>query len=334
MTARAARRTGETRVSRRAFVVGSAAALLAPAAARAQDTSKVYRIAYVNSGFAAYHAGFEQALRERGWVSGRNAVFIFRHAEGKFDRLPALAAEVVRLAPDVICAFPTASAKAVKSATSTIPIVMWGVADPIGEGLIASFARPGGNVTGITGSASVETYAKQLQLLKEAVPRARRIALLWNPVNPAAHTPVKALEEAAGPLGVELQLVSAQATDELEPRFQAMAQARADALFIYAGYDRVLRRIADLALRQRLPTLCPDEGYAKAGGLINYSLNRLEAFRQVASYVDRILHGALPADLPVEQQAKFEIVINLKTAKALGLTIPPPVLARADQVIE
>jgi putative ABC transport system substrate-binding protein len=310
---------------------------IVPLVAGAQQASKVYRVGYLSTGIVpSLQQVFEQTLRDRGWVTGQNLVIAYRQAEGKYDRLPALAAELVRLEPQVIVAVPTASARAAKGATSTIPIVMWGVADPIGEGLIASFARPGGNVTGFTGVPPPETFAKQLQLLKEAVPSARRIAFLWNPANLAALSPAKIVKEAARTLGIELQVVDARATGDFEPAFRAMAQARADALLIYgdAAFALHLDRLAALSLRHRLPTMCGDFRYAKAGGLMTYSVNYADAIRQVAGYVDRLLRGANPAELPVEQPTKFDLGINLKTAKALGITIPPSIVMQADQVIE
>jgi putative ABC transport system substrate-binding protein len=269
-------------------------------------------------------------------VPGKNLIVEYRFAEEKYDRLPALAAELVRLELQVIVAVPTAAARAAKQATSTVPIVMSGVADPIGEGLIASFARPGGNVTGVTSSFSWAAYGKQLQLLKDAIPSARRIAWLRDPSNPASLPGVGALTDAAKTLGIELQVVGARAPDEFKPAFQGMTQGRADALIIHreAGFFRHLDRLADLSVRHRLPSISADGRYASAGGLMAYSVNSADEARHVASYVDKLLRGARPADLPVEQPSNFELVINLKTAKAVGLTIPPSLLARADQVIE
>ena len=310
-----------------------------PLVAAAQQAGKVYQIGYLSAGIRAGGPSFqlfEQVLRERGWVTGKNLVITYRFAEEKYDRLPALAAELVRLEPQLIVAVPMASVRAAKGATSTIPIVMWGVSNPIGEGLITNFARPGGNVTGFTGTTSFETLPKLLQLLREAVPGARRIAFLWNPANQAALPAVKTVKEAARMLGVDLQVVDARPPEEFEPAFRAMAQARADALLIYGDitFAPYLGRLADLSLRHRLPTMCHDGGYAKAGGLMNYSVNVADTVRQVAGYVDRILRGANPGELPVEQPTKFEFVINRKTAKALGVTIPPSVLLQADQAIE
>ncbi len=309
----------------------------APLVAEAQQAGMVYRIGYLAIGSPPnpYNPVFEQALRERGWVTGKNLVIAYRYAEGKYDRLPALAAELVRLEPQVIVAAPTAPARAAKDATKTIPIVMWGVPDPIGERLIASFARPGGNVTGVTGVPPWESLAKQLQLLKEAVPRAQRIAFLRDPANPHSLPAVKIVTEAARSLGVEVQVVGARGPEQFEPAFRAMTQARADALLVQLdpSFTGHLGRLADLAVRHRLPSMC-GAGYTNAGGLMSHSVSRVDTVRQAASYVDRLLRGANPAELPVEQPMKFELAINLKTAKALGVIIPPSLLLQADQVIE
>src|SRR5712691_10530045 len=284
-------------MERRKFMALLAGALLAaPLAAGAQQAGKVYRIGYLSAGSPSplqpLRPVFEQALRERGWVTGENLVIAYRYAEEKYDRLPGLAAELVRLEPQVIVAVPTAGARAAKNATSTIPIVMWGVADPIGAGLVASFARPGGNVTGFT-SPTFEIFAKQLQLLKEAVPRVRRIAFLWNPANPAALPAIKVVKEAAQTLGVELQIVGSRSPEEFEPAFRAMVQARADALLVYSdvAFFPHLGRLADLSVRNRLPTMCGVDRYAKAGGLMYYSANLADMVRQVAGHLDRLLRG-------------------------------------------
>jgi putative tryptophan/tyrosine transport system substrate-binding protein len=309
---------------------------IAPLGAGAQ-AGRVDSIGYLSSGSpGSFLPVFEQGLRERGWVIGRNLVITSHHAEGKYDRLAALAAELARRDLRVIVANSTAAARAAKNATSTIPIVMWGVADPIGAGLVASMARPGGNVTGATGVPPFETYGKHLQLLKEAVPHARRIAFLRNPTNPASLRSLKIVKETAQTLGVELQVVEARGPEELAAAFRTMTQARADALLVYyeAAFIPHRGRLADLSLRDRLPTISPDPDYAKAGGFMNYSVDFADTVRQVAGYVDRLLRGAHPAELPVEQPTKFELVINRKTAKALGLTIPPSLLLQASQVIE
>jgi putative ABC transport system substrate-binding protein len=328
-------------IDRRGFLSSLGLGLLAaPLTADAQQAGKVPRIGFlfIGSRVMSEHLlqAFEQALRERGWVTGQNLVIEYRSAEGKYDRLPALAAELVRLEPHVIVAVATGAALAAKDATSKIPIVMVNVTDPIGEGLIASFARPGGNMTGLTFSPTREIYAKQLQLLKEAVPRARRLAVLRNPTNPAASTSVRTVEQAARSLGVELQVVGARAPEEFEPVVRAMTQARADALLVLP--DSMLfthrARLADLSVRHRLPTMHGLVEDAQAGGLMAYAVNLADQFRRAAGYVDRLLRGANPAELPVEQPRKFEFVINLKTAKVLGLTIPQSLLLRADEVIQ
>ena len=332
-------------MDRRRFLLTSLAGVLAdPLGAGAQEVGKVYRIGYLGFGRPEdqpFRPVFEQALRDRGWVLGQNLVITYRYAEEKYDRLPGLAADLARLAPQVIVAVTTSGTRAAKNATSSIPIVMWGVGDPVGDELVASFARPGGNVTGFT-DTPVSAVAKQLHSLKEAIPRARRLALLTNPAsltNPAnkmAPAVVKAVEDAAPILGVKLQVVGMRGPEEMEASFRAIAQARAEGLLVMddATFFRHLGRIADLALRQRLPTICGNWNYAKVGGLMNYSVNRADIVRQVAGYVDRLLRGAKAADLPVEQPTRFDLIINLKTAKALGLTIPPSLLARADQVID
>jgi putative ABC transport system substrate-binding protein len=328
-------------VDRRRFLLSSlAGAFAAPLAAGAQ-AGKVYRIGFLSAGSQPTlenRQAFEHALRERGWVPGENLVIAYPFAEGKYDRLPALAADLVRLKPRVIVAVPTVAARAVRNATTTIPIVMLFVSDPIAEGLIASFARPGGNVTGLTLTPTREIFAKQLQLLKEAVPRARRIAFLWNPANPTTTGPpaVRIVEEAARSLGVGLQIIGARAPEEFEPAFRAMTQARADALLVLIDsmFFTHRARLADLSGRDRLPTMYGAGEHAKAGGLMAYGVNLADAYRRTAGYVDKLLRGANPAELAVEQPTKVEFVINLKTAKALGLTIPPSLLARADQVIE
>ena len=330
-------------MNRRRFLLTSlAGALAAPLAAEAQQAGKVYRVGFLHWGRSGgpgeqQFQAFEQALRERGWVMGENLVITYRFAEGQYDRLPALAGELVRLDPHVIVALPTAATRAAKDVTSTIPIVMMMVSNPIGERFISSFARPGANVTGLVMNPTFAIYAKQLQLLKEAVPRAQRIALLWNPANRAASPIVRTVEDAARSLGVELRVTGARAPEEFEPAFRAMTQAGADALLVVSDsvFGAHPARLADLSIRHRLPTIYGQDYYAKAaGGLMAYGQNSTEPFRRAAGYVDRLLRGASPAELPVEQPTKFDLIINLKTAKALGLTIPPSLLARADQVID
>ena len=312
--------------------------LLAPFASFAQQkTAKTHSIGYltVRSDWSREQL-LEQALRERGWVSGTNVLIAHHRAEGNYERLAALAAELVRAKPQVIVAVATAAARAAKDATATIPIVMWGVSDPVGEKLIESLPRPGGNVTGFIGTLPFETYSKQLQLLKEAIAHARRIVLLRNPANSASLPGVKAAEQAARSLGVALRVVGARAPEEFEPAFATMTRERADALLIMQEglFASHFARLADLSIKRRLPSMCGLDGYVKAGGLMTYSVNDADTARRVADYVDRLLRGAHPAELPVEQPTKFELAINMTTAKVLGLTIPQAFLMRADRMIE
>lgn len=313
----------------------------APVTAESQQVGKVYRIGFLawgSRGEASEHLfqAFEQALRERGWVTGGNLVITYRFSGGQYDRLPVLAGELVRIEPHVIVAVATAATRAAKDVTSTIPIVMLNVGDPIGERFIASYARPGANVTGVAMGPTREIHAKQLQLLKEAAPRAQRIALLWNPANRTAATIVRTVEDAARSLGIELQVAGARAPEEFEPAFRAMTQARADALLVVPDsvFNFHRARLADLSSRHRLPTMYSQDDYAKAGGLMAYGVNFTDQYRRAAYYVDRLLRGANPAELPVERPTKFKFVVNLKTAKAIGFTIPASVLAQADQVID
>ncbi|HEV2056810.1 MAG TPA: ABC transporter substrate-binding protein [Methylomirabilota bacterium] len=280
---------------------------------------------------------FRQGLRELGWVEGQNIVIDYRYAEGRFDRLPDLAAELVRLKVDIIVAQPLPAAAAAKNATETIPIVMIsGGADPVGLGLIATLARPGGNVTGSSYSAGQEIGGKQLELLKKTVPKVRRVAILSNPANPGHPPMVGELNVAARSLGVQLQLLEVRGPNEFDGAFAAMATERAGALLVLSDgmFNLHRTRLADLAARSRLPAAYGVREFVDAGGLMSYGPSLRDLYRRSAAYVDKILKGAKPADLPVEQPTKFELVINLKTAKALGLTIPPSLLQRADELIQ
>jgi putative ABC transport system substrate-binding protein len=305
----------------------------------AQQPLRVARIGYLESGSAAsatpYVEAFRRGLRDLGWVEGQNIAIELRYAEGKFDRLPELAAELVRLKVDLIFASTTPAALAAKQATTTIPIVIGFVADPVGSGLVASLARPGGNITGWT-HLGLELRGKNLQLLKQAVPGAARIGALWNPANPVHVASLKPLEAAALTLKVQLHLVGVQDPKELERAFSALARKRVEALTVLPDGMFLAQGdlIIALAARHRLATIYGIRELAEAGGLMAYGASLSDMYRHGASFVDRILKGAKPADLPVEQPTKFELVINLKTAKALGLTIPPSVLVRADRVIE
>jgi putative ABC transport system substrate-binding protein len=324
--------------SRRAFLLTMWLGLLAPTTAEAQAV-KVWRIGYLDQGSAegakAYVEAFRQGLRDLGWVEGKNIAMEVRFAEGKTDRLPALAADLVRLKVDVIVTSSTPAALAAKRATTTIPIVIGFAADPVGSGIVRSLARPGGNITGWT-HQGLELREKYLELLKEAVPRATRFGVLWNPANPVHQSSMKVIEAAAQRLKVELYLMGVQDSKELEGAFSALAGKRADALIVYPDGLFLDQKalIVSLAARRRLPAMYGIREYVEAGGLMAYGTNLSQMYRLGASLVDKILKGAKPADLPVEQPTKFELVINLKTAKALGLTIPPSLLGRADQVIQ
>jgi len=329
-------------VDRRAFISGITGGLLAaPLAGEAQPAGKVPRVGYLNPGSPSDPLrqrrleAFRQGLRELGYVEGQNLAIESRWAEGKYDRYPALAADLVRSKVDVIVAVSGAATQAAQQATRTIPIVMSLVNDPVGSGLIPSLARPGGNVTG-TSVIGPDLVGKQLEVLKEMVPEISRVALIRNPTNPAGAHLLREAEAAARALGVRLQTLEARNPQEIDSAFAAMTRERAGALLILADaiFTNQRRQIAELAMKKRLPSISFVPEYAEAGGLMVYSTNFLDLERRAATFVDKILKGAKPADLPVIEPTKYELVINLKTAKALGLTIPPSLLQRADQVIE
>jgi putative ABC transport system substrate-binding protein len=277
---------------------------------------------------------FRQGLRELGYVEGQNIAIESRWTEGKDDRLPALAADLVRSKVDVIVAETGAATRAAQQATRTIPIVMSLVNDPVGSGLVASLARPGGNVTGLT-IMSPDLVGKQLELLKEVVPKVSRVALLRHPDNPASAAQLREAEAAAQALGLRLQTLEARSPQEIDGAFAAMTRERAGALLVIPDtlFWSQRRQIVELAVKRRLPSMRMGEAYAEAGGLMSYGPSYLDLERRAATFVDKILKGANPADLPVAQPTKFELVINLKTANQLGLKIPPNVLARANRVI-
>jgi len=321
-------------------VILTAGLSLTPLAAEAQSAGKVYRIGFILTA-APDEAGhlvkaLDEGLRELGYVEGRNIVFERRFAEGKQERLPPLAAELVRLNVDIIVTGSNPVIAAVKQATAKIPVVMAASRDPVGSGFVASVARPGGNITGLANDPAPEILGKNLELLKEAIPRASRVALLWNPVPPGAGTYRNAVESAARKLGVTLQPVEVRGRNEFEGAFAAMVRERADGVVVIP--DAVLfsarNQVALLAARHRLPAMYFQREHAEAGGLMSYGSNLAHQFRRAAVYVDKILRGAKPGDLAVEQPTNFELVINLKTAKALGLTIPQTLLLQAAQVIE
>ena len=314
--------------------------LAAPFAFEAQQPGRVPRIGFLSvtspSDRPPLLDAFRQGLRELRWVEGQNIVIDYRYAEGRVDRLPDLAAELVRLKVDLIVSGGTQGVTAAKNATETIPIVMIAVRDSVGTGLIASLARPGGNVTGVSGSAGLEIVAKQLELLKETVPKIRRVAILSNPANAYHQLAIREVNVAARSLGVQLQLLEARGPNEFDGAFAAMAKERVGALLVLSDaiFGSHRTRLADLAARSRLPAAYGNRESVEGGGLMSYGPSFLDLHRRAATYVDKILKGAKPADLPVEQPTTFELVINLKTAKALGLTIPQSLLQRADEVID
>jgi len=328
---------GESK-SKKVFCLVLCAVLLALSfPVEAQQPGKVYRMGYLSAGpgIRLTEETFRQALRDLGYVEGQNIVIEWRFSKGKLDRLPELAAELVRLKVDIIVVTSVQGALAAKKATQTIPIVFAIAQDPIGSGLVTSLAQPGGNATGVTDFAR-ELAGKRLELLKETVPKVSRVAiLLWKPAGPDYAPERNEIEAAARALGVQLQPVEVRGPDDLENAFSAMTRGRAGAFIGLTdtrfGGNR--NRIAELSAKNRLPAVYQDRAFVEAGGLMSYGTNRTEWRRRVASYVDRVLKGAKPADLPVEQPTKFEFVINLKTAKQIGLTIPPNVLTRADRVI-
>jgi putative ABC transport system substrate-binding protein len=328
-------------VDRRAFIGILTGRLLAvPLAAEAQQPGKVYHIGVLTnkaSDPAEAHLwqAFRLGLRERGWIEGRNILIEFREAEGNLARLPELAADLVRLEVDLILARASTFVQPAKAATSSIPIIFVSHADPVRTGHVASLARPGGNITGLA-VLMTDLAPKGLELLISAVPVATQIAVLWTPDTPS-HTPaLRALEEAGRRLPVQQQPVQVRTAAELEGAFAAMARARAQAVLVLIGpiFFAERWRVAELAIKHRLATMSTIKEVAEAGGLMSYGPNQEDLYRRGAIYVDKILKGAKPADLPVEQATKFELVINLKTAKAIGLTIPRSVLVRADHVIE
>jgi putative ABC transport system substrate-binding protein len=315
------------------------ALLAAPLVAEAQPAGKVYRIGFLGAAspsgaYAHLVEAFRQGLRDLGYVEGKNVAIEYRWAEDRYDRLPALAAELARLKVDLIVTHGTAGSRAAKQATTTIPIVMTVSGDAVATGLVASIARPGGNLTG-SNFFYPELNAKRMELLKEVVPRARRMAAFANPDNPAVPGALRAMELMAQSLKMDLQVVEVRGPDEFPGAFSAMAKRRVDAVVVLddAMLIASAQQVADLAAKNRLPAIGFRE-YADAGGLIAYGVNFPEIWRRSAIFVDKILKGAKPADLPVEQPTKFELVINLRTAKALGLTIPQSVLQRADEVMQ
>jgi putative ABC transport system substrate-binding protein len=307
--------------------------------AQAQQPTKIPRIGIITPGTPAAIAhlleGFNQRLHELGYVEGQNVLFELRYGEGKADRLPILAAELVNLKVDVIVAIPNSAIEAVRQLTKTIPIVMPIGSDPVGVGFAASLARPGGNITGLS-AYSPELNGKRLELLKETVPKLSRVALLMSPNVPGNAIDLKETELAARSLRLRGQLFEVRGSADLDSIFKTMTKESAEALLVFPGQPTLFanrKQVVDLAAKNRLPAMYPLADYVNGGGLISYGVNNLDLFRRAATYVDKILKGTKPADIPVEQPIKFEFIINLKAAKQIGLTIPPNVLVRADRVI-
>ena len=326
-------------MDRRRFLYGTGIALLAiPTAARSQPLANSPRV-----GFLFYGApgpspeleAFRQGLREVGYIEGQNISVEYRFANGQVGQLSALAAELIQLKLEVIVTPGTSASVAAKKATSTIPIVFAGVADAVGAGLVTSLARPGGNITGLT-SISAALGGKRLELLKGVVPKASRVGVLYNPTDQSNVLVLRELQESSKPLGLTLLPHPVRGPGDFEGTFAAISRERAQALFVAAGVLTTEHRktLVDLAARNRVPTMWGERQFVEVGGLMSYAVNFYDEIRRAAAYVSKILKGAKPADLPVEQPTTFELVINLKAAKALGLTIPPSLLSRADQIIQ
>jgi putative ABC transport system substrate-binding protein len=302
--------------------------------AHAQQAKKIPRIGYLAAGSPPVDKAFLQGLRDLGYIEGQNITIEYRFADGKNERLPGLAAELIGLKVDIIVTGGTPAAVAAKRTTSMIPVVMAIVADPVGEGLVGSLARPGGNVTGLA-NLDTELSEKRLEILKEVIPGLSSVAILWNPANPAHRPALAESEIAAKGLGVRLRPVDVRDPNEFKSAFSAMSREHAGALMLLADsmFSANRARIVDFAAKSRLPSIFWRDNFVEAGGLMSYGARYPDLYRRAATYVDKILKGAKPSDLPVEQPTKFELIINLKTAKQIGLTIPPNVLARADRVI-
>ena len=331
------------RIGRRAFAYAlvALAACLGPfglpGPADAQQPASPRRIGVLLVGFSPESKeaqAFRQGLRDAGYAEGRDVVIEWRSANGDYDRIPELAADLVQRKVDVIVVESTVAARAITRATSTIPIVMALVADPVGSGLVTSLAHPGGNVTGLSLMVT-ELSPKRLQLLKETIPRLARVAVLWNPDTPYHPKAIEDLKAAAPSLSIELMFVSARTPEEFGPAFSAVSRAHAQALYVIDDpvFGTHRTTLLKLASKVRLPAISVQREWADKGGLMSYGANFGDLFRRSAGYVDRILKGAKPSDLPIEQPTKFELFVNLKTAKTLGITIPQSILVRADEVI-
>jgi len=329
-------------MGRRVFIAGVAGILAAPLDAGAQQPTKVPRVGILFFGIPASPSepaplirALVEGLRNLGWVDGRNALFEWRYAEGKTDRYPALATELIASKVDVLVAVSTPAAVAARQATTTTPIIMVAASDPVGSGLVASLARPGANITGLSLLAP-ELSAKRLDLFKQAMPRLARAAVLWNTANAGMVLRFRETEAASRTLGVAIDSVGVQGPGDFEGAFATISRLRPDALLVLADTVTTAhrRRTIEFAAANRLPAIYEMREFTDDGGLMSYGISLPEHFRRAALLVDKVLRGAKPAEMPVEQPTKFELVINLKTAKALGLTIPPSLLLRADQVVE
>ena len=304
----------------------------------AQQSAKIAKIGYLAASYSSAASpnieSFRQGLMKFGYVEGKNITIEYRYAEGKLARLEDLAAELVRLKVDIIVAASTPGVSAAKNTTTEIPIVFHTINDPVAIGIVASLARPGGNITGIT-MGGAELYGKRLELLKDTVPKLSRAAILFNPANLGGHLNVKETQVSAQVLGLQVWSIELRSPDDIEPAVDAAARAKADAIMITQNppITTFPKKFIDVTAKYRLPAIYPERQWPERGGLMSYGTNVADSYRQLASYVDRILKGAKPADLPVERPTKLELVINLKTAKQIGLAIPPNVLARADKVI-
>lgn len=309
--------------------------LLAPLVAEAQQTGKVYRIAILANESSSAIDGLRHGLRDLGYLEGRDIKFDYAWAGTRSERFPTLAADVVRQKPDFIVTWGTPAALAAKKATPTIPIVMGAIGDPVSVGIVTSLARPGGNITGLS-SLAVELEAKRLELLKSLAPQITRVVVLWNPDNPALKVSSQTAIAAAQKLDVKLFFVSVSEAPTLEAVLGGMKRHRPEGLLVMAEPSLIAQggQIAAFAIQARLPAVYPYPEHAQAGGLLTYATSYYDLFRRAATYVDRIVKGAKPGDLPIEQPTKFELIINLKTARTLGMTIPMSLQVRADQVIE
>lgn len=326
-------------MDRRRFIASMVGAVLSvPFAAQAQQAGKVYRVGFLWDSPAVFPdaiEAFRAGLRDLGWIEGRDIAIEYRWAEGKSERMRELAAELVRLKVDVIVAPSSIYTGAAKRATATIPIIFMSHADPLGSGHVASLARPGGNITGLS-IMMTETNAKGLELLKEAVPGLSRVAVVWDPATPSHGPGLNAIEAAGRALALRIQPVAVRSAAEFDSAFSAIIRERADGVLVLSTpiYIAGARRLAELAMTHKLPAMFGPRVHAETGGLMSFGPDRTDLYRRGAGYVDKILKGAKPAALPVQQPTKFELVVNLKTAKALGITIPQSVLLRADEAIQ